>query len=40
MPTRLYRVTVDVRFPGDNGKDRTLSLSTVTGLGMRGNRSL
>ncbi|MEO9136144.1 MAG: prepilin-type N-terminal cleavage/methylation domain-containing protein [Casimicrobiaceae bacterium] len=29
MPTRLYRVTVDVHFPGDNGKDRSLSLSTV-----------
>jgi general secretion pathway protein I len=34
MPTRLYRVTVDVSFPGDNGKDRSLSLSTVK-LGQR-----
>jgi len=34
MPTRLYRVTVDVSFPGDNGKDRSLSLSTVK-LGHR-----
>jgi general secretion pathway protein I len=29
MPTRLYRVTVDVRFPGFAGAERTLSLSTV-----------
>jgi len=29
MPTRLYRVTVDVRFPGIAGNARTLSLSTV-----------
>jgi general secretion pathway protein I len=28
MPTRLYRVTVDVRFPGIAGQSRTLSLST------------
>ena len=29
MPTRLYRVTVDVTFPGATGRDRSLSLSTV-----------
>ena len=29
MPTRLYRVTVDVRFPSDNGGDRTISLATL-----------
>ena len=29
MPTRLYRVTVDVRFPGASGRERTLTLSTV-----------
>ena len=29
MPTRLYRVTVDVRFPGATGQSRTLTLSTV-----------
>jgi general secretion pathway protein I len=29
MPTRLFRITVDVTFPGDNGKDRSVSLSTV-----------
>jgi general secretion pathway protein I len=29
MPTRLYRVTVDVQFPGIAGQARTLSLSTV-----------
>ncbi len=34
MTTRLYRVTVDVRYPGDDGRDRTLSLSTVR-LGAR-----
>lgn len=34
MPTRLYRVSVDVRFPGGNGKDRSVSLSTVK-LGAR-----
>ena len=27
--TRLYRVSVDVRFPADNGRERTLSLSTL-----------
>ena len=34
MPTRLYRVTVDVQFPGSGGQPRTLSLSTVR-LGQR-----
>ena len=34
MPTRLYRVTVDVRFPGPTGRERTLSLTTVK-LGLR-----
>lgn len=34
LPTRLYRVTVDVKFPGQNGGERTLSLSTVK-LGAR-----
>ena len=29
MPTRLYRVTVDVQFPGLAGQARTLSLSTL-----------
>jgi general secretion pathway protein I len=29
MPTRLFRVTVDVRFPGLAGQSRALSLSTV-----------
>jgi general secretion pathway protein I len=29
MPTRLYRVSVDVRFPGVAGQERTLSLSTL-----------
>jgi general secretion pathway protein I len=29
MPTRLYRVSVDVRFPSDNGGERTVSLSTL-----------
>lgn len=28
-PTRLYRVEVDVHFPGLAGKDRTFSLATV-----------
>ena len=28
-PTRLYRVEVDVHFPGVAGKDRTFSLATV-----------
>lgn len=34
MPTRLYRVTVDVQFPGIAGQPRTLSLSTLR-LGER-----
>jgi general secretion pathway protein I len=34
MATRLYRVSIDVRFPGDNGRERSLSLSTVK-LGAR-----
>jgi general secretion pathway protein I len=34
MPTKLYRVTVDVRFPGTAGRERSLSLSTVR-LGPR-----
>ena len=29
MMTRLYRVEVDVRFPGLAGRERTLSLATV-----------
>jgi general secretion pathway protein I len=29
MPTRLYRVTVDVRFPGAGGQARTLTLTTL-----------
>ena len=29
MPTRLYRISVDVTFPGDDGRPRTLSISTV-----------
>jgi general secretion pathway protein I len=29
MPTRLYRVSVDVQFPADSGRVRTLSLATV-----------
>src|SRR3954452_12602610 len=29
MATRLFRVTVDVRFPGIAGQSRTLTLSTV-----------
>lgn len=29
MPTRLFRVSVDVRFPSDNGGERTISLSTL-----------
>jgi general secretion pathway protein I len=32
--TRLYRVSVDVRFPADNGGERVLSLSTLK-LGAR-----
>jgi general secretion pathway protein I len=34
MPTQLYRVSVDVRFPGNAGRERSLSLSTVR-LGPR-----
>ena len=34
MPTRLYRVSVDVRFPGATGRERSLSLSTVM-IGVR-----
>lgn len=34
LPTRLYRVTVDIKFPGQNGGERTLSLATVK-LGAR-----
>ena len=29
MPTRLYRISVDVTFPADNGAPRTVSLSTM-----------
>src|SRR5436309_12498849 len=29
MPTRLYRVSVDVHFPSDNGGERTVSLATL-----------
>jgi general secretion pathway protein I len=29
MATRLYRVSVDVRFPAANGGERTLTLATV-----------
>ena len=28
-PTRLFRVSVDVSFPSDSGRDRVLSLSTL-----------
>jgi general secretion pathway protein I len=35
MPTRLYRVSVGVRYTGDNGKERTLALSTLK-VGARG----
>lgn len=35
MPTRLYRVSVEVRFAGDTGKERSVSLSTVK-IGARG----
>jgi len=34
LPARLYRVSVDVRFPSDNGRDRVVSLSTLE-LGAR-----
>jgi general secretion pathway protein I len=29
MTVRLYRVSVDVNFPSDNGRERTISLSTL-----------
>jgi general secretion pathway protein I len=29
LPTRLYRVTVDVRYKAGDGKERTVSLATV-----------
>jgi general secretion pathway protein I len=29
MPTRVYRVTAEVRFPSDTGKDRIVTLSTL-----------
>lgn len=35
MTTRLYRVSVDVSFPADNGRARTVSLSTIK-IGERG----
>jgi general secretion pathway protein I len=34
LPTRLYRVSIDVRFPSDNGRDRVVSLATLK-LGAR-----
>jgi general secretion pathway protein I len=34
MPTRLYRVSVDVRYAGGDGHERTISLATVK-LGAR-----
>jgi general secretion pathway protein I len=34
MPTRLYRVSVDVRYAGGDGHERTLSLATLK-LGPR-----
>jgi general secretion pathway protein I len=34
LPTRLFRVTAEVRFPSDNGGDRVVSLSTLR-LGAR-----
>jgi general secretion pathway protein I len=34
LPTRLFRVSVDVRFPSDSGRDRIVSLSTLK-LGAR-----
>jgi len=34
LPARLYKVSVDVRFPGDNGRERVVSLSTIK-LGAR-----
>ena len=29
LPMRLYRISVDVKFDGANGRERTLSLATV-----------
>jgi hypothetical protein len=29
LATRMYRITVDVRFTGVNGRERTFSLATV-----------
>ena len=29
LPARLYRISVDVSFPADNGRERTLSLTTL-----------
>jgi general secretion pathway protein I len=29
LAMRMYRITVEVRFDGDNGKERTLSLATI-----------
>jgi general secretion pathway protein I len=34
MPTRLYRISVDVTFAGEDGKPRSLSLSTMR-IGQR-----
>ena len=34
LPARLYRISVDVSFPADNGRERTLSLTTLK-LGAR-----
>ena len=34
MPTRLYRVSVDVRYAGGDGRERTISLATLK-LGPR-----
>jgi general secretion pathway protein I len=34
MPTRLYRINVDVNIPGEDGKSRSISLSTVK-IGQR-----
>jgi general secretion pathway protein I len=34
MPTRLYRVSVEVTFPGSGGRTRSVSLSTLK-LGAR-----
>jgi len=34
MPTRLYRVTSEVRFPSDSGRDRVVSVYTLK-LGAR-----